>query len=101
MRGLERENRSVGDPGRGIAAGHIGPVEAATALDELGMDILGHGFADQKPGYALKMDRRQDAEHVVVEGFAHPRQREAGQQCGARIGTSCVAAIGHGPAAFE
>ncbi|PKP96455.1 MAG: hypothetical protein CVT74_16985, partial [Alphaproteobacteria bacterium HGW-Alphaproteobacteria-13] len=90
MRGLERENRRVGDPGRGIAQRHIGPVEAATALDELGMDILGHGFADQKPGHAPDMDRRQDTKHVVVEGFAHPRQWEAGQQCGARIGTSAL-----------
>jgi hypothetical protein len=44
------------------------------------MDIVGHGFADEEARHARDMDRREHAEHVVVEGFAHPREREAGQQ---------------------
>ena len=45
---IERGNRGVGDPGRGIAQRDIGPVKAAIAGHELGMDIVGDGFADEE-----------------------------------------------------
>lgn len=77
---IERGNRGVADPGRGIAQRGIGPVEAAVVLNELGVDIVGDGFADEGARCAAQMDRRQDPEHLVVERFAHARERKSGER---------------------
>ncbi|KHS41588.1 hypothetical protein [Novosphingobium subterraneum] len=85
----------MGDETRTILEPDVAPVEAVTGCNELGVDVLAHRLAGEEAWHAGDVRRGQDAEHVVEEGLAHPREREAGEHGFARGGRQGCVSCGH------